>query len=220
MSSSRGFDKSAQLTDARRNVPKFNNWSKVKGWKANRTSEKVLLSSLQLNGHTSGFHPQTLKKSWTTLYRMMNRTTGNYSTILFFRIFALYNSSTDTKVYATWHSIINSTTRKYFLALGVCSNIKKLGILLQGYKPNHGKVLLSCFHINGHTLGRVVSFGEMLTYVTRFNLITLVDESCEGWPLNESCRGKHCAARWLKLLSMKFKNSNEICLAVLCCDAL
>ena len=39
---------------------------------------KVLLSSGRLNGHTSGFHPQTqkLERSWVALSDMINRTTG------------------------------------------------------------------------------------------------------------------------------------------------
>ena len=70
-------------------------------------------------------------------------------------------SSTDWDIRATLYSIINSTTGKYYSVtfiwmvtlLDFIHRLKYLNYLVQHNKQHHRKVLLSSFHLNGHTLG-------------------------------------------------------------------
>ena len=71
----------------------------------------VLLRSLQLNGSTFGFHPDS--KFRTTLHSIINSNTGKCTQQFSFECPPLRISSTDVKVRTTLYSTINSTTGKY-----------------------------------------------------------------------------------------------------------
>ena len=45
--------------------------------------KKVLLNSFHLNYHTLGFHPQNQKHTTTSVYSIMNSTTGKYCSVAF-----------------------------------------------------------------------------------------------------------------------------------------